>query len=207
MAIIRDEVPSVSTAEGVVTVDITPIVEPIVDGALERLGDIGEAIPDVLLNRTEVDETFAGVVDSFEDTGLPDWMSAVEVFRSDELAAVQTGAADARQLGLGFSVLDDLGWLGERSTWRLTGPVWEDSCSLLAGLGWAASLFGINSVVGSITGGLESSEAASVAQRLFDGITGGLEGLLVALIATAGTGTLAVMGWALYRAASGGQPE
>ena len=206
VAVIKDEVPAVSTADGIVTVDITPLVEPIVEGALDRLSTVGETIPEVLLNRTEVDESIAGVVTELEEQGLPDWMSAVEVFRSDQLAAVQTGA----------SVLDSLVWVLPFLTILLVaGALYlaPDRTRMgglllfLAALGWAASLIGINSVIGSITGAFESPETANIAQRLMDGITGGLEALLVALIAAAGTGTVAVLGWALYRALRGGQPD
>ena len=206
VAIIKDEVPSVSTAGGVVTVDITPLVSPVVEGALDRLGTVGEAIPEVLLNRTEVDEAIAASVEELKARGLPDWMSSVEVFRSDQLAAVQTGAA----------ILDSLVWVLPFLTILLIGAALylaPDRVRMgglllfLAALGWAASLVGINSVIGSVTGGFESSDTANIAQRLMDGITGGLEALLVALIAAAGTGTVAVLGWAFYRALRGDRPH
>jgi hypothetical protein len=57
VAIVRDELPNVSTEGGVVTVDLIPVLTPIVDRVLGRLTEFAEAIPDALLDRVDIDET------------------------------------------------------------------------------------------------------------------------------------------------------
>lgn len=199
VAIIRDEVPLTSTEGGVVTVDLTPLVMPIVDGVVVRLEGLGEAIPDLILDRVEVDETIGGLVDSYEEAGLPGWMSEIEVFSSERLASIQTATATLDRLVWVLPVLTmillvaALYWAPNRS--RMTAVLLG-----LGGLGWLASWLAINGIVSSIVGAVESAQGSSIARQLLDGITGGFEGLLLTLFVLAVVGGGAILGYSAYQA-------
>ncbi len=197
VAIIRDELPNASTAEGVVTVDLVPFLTPIVDRVFAGMTALGDAIPDVLLDQVNVDETVAAIIDNYETEGLPDSLRAVEVYSSERLAAVQRTAV----------VLDALVWVfpflsvafaagalyfAPRRSWMaaiLFGA---------AALGWFLTWLGVTVAVDAIVSGIKSQAASDVAGAVFQGVTDGLTTLLVVL-AVAGTAcALAVVGWAYY---------
>lgn len=198
VAVIRDEVPLASTTGGVVTINITLLAEPIVDTVFARLKDIGDAIPPVLLAQVDINEVVAEVIRTYEVEGFPDWMSNVVVYDSERLATVQTTAA----------VLDKLVWVLPFLTLLLVGgavylaPNRQRIGALLlilGAVGWIVSSVSINSVVASIISDIESSDAANIAAEVFDGITGGLETLLIILGILALMGAVGIAGWTMYQ--------
>lgn len=66
VAIIRDQVPFISTDEGEVAVDLIPILTPIVDQIVERTQEIGSAIPEFLLDRVEFDDALVDLIAQYE---------------------------------------------------------------------------------------------------------------------------------------------
>jgi hypothetical protein len=197
VAIVRDEMPNASTEGGVVTVDFVPILTPIVDRVFARLNEFGDAIPDVLLNQVDIDETVAGIIDNYQSEGLPDSLRAVEVYSSDRLAAVQRTAA----------VLDAMVWVLPFLTLACAaGAVyfapqrWWMAAILFgaAALGWFLTWLGVTMAVDAIVAGVRSQAAADVAGAVFRGVTDGLTTLLVALAIAGVVGAVAVLGWAYY---------
>ena len=93
VAIIRDQVPFVSTSGGVVTVDMATLVAPIIGSVVVRLEQLGDQIPDFILEQVDVDGTVSGLIDQYETDGLPDSLSNVVVYESDRLASVQQTVA------------------------------------------------------------------------------------------------------------------
>jgi hypothetical protein len=199
VAIIRDEVPNVSTAGGVVTVDLVPVLTPIVDRVFDRMRQFGEAVPDVLLNRVDIDETIADVIQTYETEGLPQWLSEIEVYQSDSLAAIQQTTA----------ILDRLVWILPVLTLLFAAGAlyyaplrWRMGAILLASaaLGWLLAVIAVNAVVGAVVSGIDSDTSAAVANEVFTGVTSGLTSLLWVLIIVATVAALAVVGWTYYSA-------
>lgn len=197
VAIIRDEVPIVSTADGAVTVDLTPIVEPMLDRVFSNLVALGESIPEGLLDRVDIDEAVAGVIAAYEADGLPESITTVEVYTSDRLAAIQSGAAVLDRLVWVLPVLTLLVLVGAvylaPNRARMTGLLLA-----LAALSLLAAFVAINLIVGQVVSGVESASTSRVVSAVFDGITEGLEALLVILVVLGGLGALGMAGWGLY---------
>ena len=198
IAVIRDEVPVVSTAEGEFTVDLTPIIEPIVERVLDRLVALGESIPDGVLNFVDIDEVIGDLIANYEEDGLPETLTTIEIYSSERLAAVQAGAV----------TLDRLVWVLPVLTLIAIGgavylaPNRARMAGLLLGLGAVALLaafVAVNAIVGQVVSGVENASTSRVVSAVLDGITGGLEALLVVLVVLGGVGALSMAGWGLYQ--------
>lgn len=202
VAIVRDQVPFTSTAGGVVTVDLIPILTPITDAVFQRLEELVEVVPDVIKDQIEIDDTIDEVIDFYETEGLPDWLGGVEVYSSDRLAVVQQTTA----------TLDKLVWVLPIVTLIFGAAAVcfaPNRGRLVAGLlggaalGWLTAWGLVNLVVDSVVDGIQSSTGAEVANEVFRGITSGLRELLVILgvlaaLAAAGVG---YWGWSANRVA------
>lgn len=197
VAVIRDEVPNVSTEGGVVTVDLVPILTPIVDRVFARVSEFGEAVPPVILNQVNIDETIGTIIDTYEREGLPDRLNDIEVFASDKLAAVQTTTVMLDRLAWVLPFLSVLFAAGAmyfapvrfRMGWVLLGS---------AALGWFVAWLAVTLIVSSIVGSIETDTAATVAQEVFTGVTSGLTTLLMIMAIVAGIGGVGVLVWGSY---------
>ena len=199
VAIIRDEVPNVSTADGVVTVDFIPLLTPIVDRVFARITEFGDAIPEVLLNQVDIDETIRAIITTYESEGLPERLGAVQVYSSDTLAAVQDTAA----------LLDRLVWIlplialvFAAGALYFAPSRWVVAASILgaAALGWFLTWLAVGMFVDSIVDSIQTDTTAQVAYEVFNGVTSGLSGLLISLAVLGVICALCVMGWDWLRA-------
>lgn len=196
VAIIRDQLPFASTAGGVVTLDLIPVLQPIADRVFMRLGQLGDAL-DVLADRLTIDDTIDQVVQTYQEEGLPDRLGAVEVYSSDDLAAIQQWTA----------LLDRLIWILPIVTLLFAAGAiyfapnrWHVAIALLgaAALGWLLAGWAVNLIVGSIVGGIETPTTAAVAEQIFSGVLDGLINLLIWLAVAAGVLSLGVFAWDYY---------
>ncbi|MFZ0012922.1 MAG: hypothetical protein WAL25_02290 [Acidimicrobiia bacterium] len=194
VAVIRDEVTSVSTEGGVVTVDLIPVLTPIVDRVFARVTELGEAIPQVLLNQIDIDETIGAIIETYEREGLPESLGAIEVYSSEQLAAVQSTTA----------VLDRLVWVLPFLTVLFAAAAiyfaplrFRVGWVLLtaSALGWLLAWLAVTLIVGSVVSSIETDAAATVAEEVFAGITSGLTSLLMTLAVLAGLAGIGVLIW------------
>jgi hypothetical protein len=197
VAIVRDQIPFVSTEGGEVTVDLVPIMTPIVDRVFARLTELGEAIPQVILDQVDFDESIAQVVDTYETEGLPGWLSEVQVYTSDRLATIQKTT----------SLLDRMVWVLPVVTLLLAiaalyyAPRRGRMVVVMlgaAGVAWLLASALVNRLVSTVVGNIESNTAAAVAEEVFAGLTSGLTRILLILGVVAAVGALGVGGWLYY---------
>jgi hypothetical protein len=194
VAVIRDEVPSVSTEAGVVTIDLIPVLTPIVDRVFARVAELGDAIPQVLLNQIDIDETIGAIIETYESEGLPESLGAIEVYSSEQLAAVQSTTAVLDRLVWVFPILTLLFAAGSiyfapvrlRMAWILLGA---------SAVGWFLAWLAVTLIVSSVVSSIETDAAATVAEEVFTGITSGLTSLLMTLAVLAGLAGIGVLIW------------
>lgn len=198
VAIVRDQVPFVSTEGGNVTVDLGAVLTPIADRFFGRLSELTDAIPPGLADRVEVDDTIDNIVTTYQNEGLPDRLSSIQVYTSERLAAIQQTVAT---LDLLVWVLPVLTVLFAAGAWFFAPNRWLMVAILLgaAALGWFLAWLALTTLVNSVVAGIDSSTATIVAEEIFDGITNGLKGLLVVLAIVAGVGAVGVGGWLYYQ--------
>jgi hypothetical protein len=203
VAIIRDQIPFVSTAGGEVAVDLIPIMTPIVDRVFDRLTELSETIPEVILDQVDFDDSIAEVIAVYETEGLPSWLGAVQVYTSDRLANIQKTT----------SLLDRLVWVLPVVTISLAvGALYYApkrgrmvvAMLASAGVGWLLASVLVSQLVGTVVGNIESTTAAAVADEVFTGITSGLTRILAVLGVVAAVGALGV-GVGLYYAREKGE--
>ena len=200
VAIIRDQVPFASTAGGVVTVDLEPLLTSIIDTVLLSLESLGDQLPDFILNQIDVDETVSELVVEYEAEGLPESLSNVVVYQSDRLAAVQQTVASFDRL------VDFLPWLTlilavATVAFAPRRLIMIPIMIFGAALAWFLSLIVVDAIIGSVLGGIDSADATDVASALLEGITASLNDLLRILIVAAlvvGVAALLVM-WRFRR--------
>lgn len=197
VAVIRDQVPFASTAGGEVTVDLVPLLTPIADRVFDRLTELGDLIPGFIGDQIELDDTIQEIVDVYEEEGLPDRLSNVQIYESDRLAAVQQATAMLDRL---IWVLPVLTLIFAAGAIYFAPHRWLMVAILLgaAAVGWLLAWLSVRLVVSSIVGGIDSPDTADVAEAVFVGVTDGLTNLLVALALVAGVSSIAV-GWWLNR--------
>lgn len=197
VAFIRNQIPFISTEDGTVSVDLEPLLTPVIDGVIERLRGIEETIPDAVLDRVEFDEGISTVIAEYEAQGFPERLNDVVVYTSDRLAGVQQTLASFDRLVWVmpfFALLLALAAVLVAPRKLLMIP------TLLVGigLGWWAAIFIIDSVIADVLSGIASDNAAEVAQALLNGVTDGLDRLLSWLV----FGTLvigALTAWWIWR--------
>lgn len=197
VAIIRDQVPFASTEGGVVTVDLEPLLSPVADRVFERLGELGESIPQVLLDRVNLDETIAGIVETYRAEGLPERLRHVQVYESERLAAVQQTTAMLDRLIWALPVLALLFAIAALYFSPIRGLMVVYLLGAAA-VGWLLAWLSIQLVGNAIVSSIEPGSAAELAGDVFRAATRGLTTLLVTLAIVAGVGSVAV-GWLLYR--------
>lgn len=194
VAIIRDQVPFVSTAGGEVEVDLIPIMTPIVDRVFDRLTELGEAIPQVILDQVDFDDSITEAIGVYETEGLPGWLGEIQVYSSDRLANIQKTT----------SLLDRLVWVLPVVTVLLAvGALYYApkrgrmvvAMLASAGVGWLLASVLVSRLVGTVVGNIESTTAAAVADEVFTGITSGLIRILAILGLVAAVGALGVGAW------------
>ena len=184
VAIIRDQVPFVSTAGGVVSVDLRPLAEAIVDRLIVRLESLGEVVPDFVIEQFEIDDVIQDFIDQYEEEGVPEQLGDVVIYESDRLASVQQAVATFDRLvfvmpliALLFAVLA-----------VVVAPSRLVMIPILVGaaaIAWLLSLLGINLLLDNIVSGITNQNAAEVADLLFTTVTEGLQILLIGLIVIA----------------------
>jgi hypothetical protein len=180
VAIIRDQVPFFSTAGGEVSVDLTPLLSRIVDRVVEILREVGDAVPQVVLDRTEFDDNLEELITAYETEGLPDRFSNVVVFESERLGAIQQTVALFDRLVWVLPVLTVLFAVG--AVWLAPDRI-RMGLVLLAGAVavWLLSIWIINVLVSTIVSGVVSEQAAVVARTVLETVTDGLSTLLLVL--------------------------
>lgn len=180
VAIIRDQVPFFSTAGGEVTVDLTPLLSRIVDRVVVVLREVGDVVPQIVLDRAEFDDTVGELINTYETEGLPDRFSNVVVFESERLGGIQQTVA----------MFDRLVWVMPFLTIVLAvGTIWIAPNRVLMGLAllgsavvaWLLSIWIVNAIVSSIVSGVASEQTAVVAQAMLESVTDGLLTLLIIL--------------------------
>lgn len=204
VAIIRDQVPFLSTAEGVVSVDLVPVVTPIVDRVIVRARQIGDSLPDILLGAVDFDDALAEIIAEYERDGPPERLSNVVIYESDRLAAVQHSAALFDRLVVVFPILTVL--LAVGAVVIAPGRRWMIPVLLVgAALAWWLSMLLADFLIVRLVEGVASGDAADVAEALLQAVTARLDGLLTTLLFTALLAGGVAAGWMLlYRP---GQPE
>lgn len=194
VAIIRDQVPFFSTAGGVVTVDLTPLLSRIVDQVVVFLREVGDAIPQVVLDRTEFDDKVAELITAYETEGLPERFSNVVVFESERLGAIQQTV----------SLFDRLVWVLPALTVLLAvWAVWLAPNRILMGLAllggavvvWLLSIWAISTIVSTVVDGVTSQQTAVVAEAVLEAITDGLLTLMIVLSIGAVAAGVGVFVW------------
>ncbi len=176
--------PFVSTAGGVVTVDFAALVTPIIDSVVISLEELGERIPDFILEQVDVDETISGLIVEYETEGLPGSLSNVVVYESDRLAAVQQTVATFDRLIVflpWLTLILAIATIAFAPSRLIMIPIMIFS----AAVAWFLSLVIVDRIVESVLNGITSNDAADVAESLLEGITAGLTDLLRILIITA----------------------
>lgn len=199
VAFVRDQVPFFSTADGVVSVDLEPLLSPIVDRVVIRIEELGEAIPDLLLDRVEFDDALANLISDYQAEGFPEHLNDVVVYRSDRLATVQQTVAVFDRLVVVlpiFTLLVAAAAIVAAPDRLLMLPV------LLLGvaLAWLGSVLVVNAIIANIIATIASANAAEVAGVLLNAITSGLSNLLIVLLIAAGvSGIAATAGLTYFR--------
>lgn len=197
VAIARDQIPFVSTEGGVVTVDLIPVMTPIVDRVFSRLTELGQAIPQVILDQVDFDEAIASAVDIYETEGLPAWLGDVQVYSSDRLAAFQEMTALLDRLVWVLPVVTVLLAAGALyfapSRGRMTVGLFG-----AAGVAWLLASLLVSSLVGTVVGNIQSTTAATIADEVFKGITAGLTRTLLILGVVAALAAVAVGVWLYF---------
>lgn len=194
VAIIRDQIPFVSTEGGVVTVDLIPVMTPIVDRVFARLTELGQAIPQVILDQVDFDESIAQAVDTYQTEGLPSWLGEIQVYSSDRLAAIQETTALLDRLVWVLPLVTLLLALGALYFAPLRGRM---TVALLgaAGVAWLLASLLVRTLIGTVVGNIESTTAATIADEVFNGITAGLTRTLLILGLVAAVASVAVGVW------------
>ena len=184
VAIIRDEVPNVSTAGGVVTVDLEPFLTPMVDRVVAKARELGESLPEVLLTQFDVVEAIDEMITQYEEEEFPDHLNNVVVYESSRLAAVQTTVAVFDRLVVILPIVTlmvavlSLAIAPDRSRMLLI--------LLLAAIAaWTGALLTTNWIKTSLVSAIESDEIGVVAESILSGVTAGLENLLILVIIVA----------------------
>lgn len=206
VAILRDEVPFGSTAQGVVTVDFVPVLTPIVDAVFDRLDELIDWVPALVRDQVDMFETIDTIIGTYRAEGLPQWLGGIEVFRSDRLAGLQETVA----------TLDRLVWVLPVVTLLLVaGAVyfaprkWVMGAIMAgaAAVGFVVARLLVAAMVNSVVSDIQSTAGANVAIEIFDGLTGGLNELLVILAVMAGLAAAIVGGWVYFGTERGEDTE
>jgi hypothetical protein len=184
VAIIRDEVPNVSTAGGVVAVDLEPFLAPIVDRVAAKARELGESLPAVLLTQFDVVEAIDEMVSQYEEEGFPEHLNNVVVYESSRLAAVQTTVAVFDRFVVILPIVTlmvavlALAIAPNRSRMLLI-------LLLAAIVAWIGALLTTNWITTSLVSAIERDEIGVVAESILTGMTAGLENLLTLVIIVA----------------------
>lgn len=198
VAIIRDQIPFVSTEGGVVTVDLRAMLTPIADRISERLQQAEGVLPDSVADRIELDDALGELVRTYESEGLPESLAEVQVYTSDRLASVQETVGLLDRLVWVLPVVTVLFAVGALvfAPDRRTMAV-----GLLVGaaLGVLGAWAGIAWVESRVVAGIQDVGASEVAKAVFDGVTAGLDRVMLTLAAVGGSAGIAVWVWARRR--------
>jgi hypothetical protein len=196
-AIIRDQIPFVTTEGGEVTVDLIPIMTPIVDRVFDRLTELGEAIPQVILDQVDFDDSIAQVIDTYETEGLPDWLGEVQVYSSDRLATIQKTTALLDRLVWVLPVVTLLLAIGALYFAPRRGRMMV-AVFAAAGVAWLVASLLVSNLIETVVGNIESTTAAAVADEVFTGVTAGLTRILLILGVVGVVSALAVGAWLYF---------
>lgn len=197
VAIIRDQIPFVSTEGGEVTVDLIPIMTPIVDRVFARLTELGEAIPQAIMDQVDFDDTIAQVIDTYQTEGLPDWLGEVEVYTSGRLATIQKTTGLLDRLVWVLPVVTILLAIGALFFAPRRGRMLMVMLGA-AGVAWLAASLLVTQLISPVVGNIESTTAAAVADEVFTGITSGLTRILLILGVGSAVAALAVGVWLYF---------
>lgn len=199
VAVVRDQVPFISTAEGVVSVDLEPLLSPIIDRVIDRSERLGEAVPDFLLDVVEFDDALGQTIDDYRENGFPPKLNAVVIYESDRLASVQQSVALFDRLVV---VLPIFSVVMAAAAVVAAPDRWLMAPALLIGaaVAWFASVVITDRILDNLISNITSENAAHVASVMLATVTASLDTLLIILLVVAsvvGIGGLA--GLALYR--------
>ena len=89
VAILRDDVPFLSTNDGVVAVDLEPFLVPVLDGVVERLEILGDNIPEIVVDAADFDDAISQMITEYEQAEFPEHLNEVVIYSSDTLATAQ----------------------------------------------------------------------------------------------------------------------
>lgn len=204
IAVVRDQVPFLSTAEGTVSVNLEPIVTPIVDRVIVRLRQIADVVPDFVFNGVEFDDGIRALINEYETAGLPEGLSDVVIYESERLGAVQQSVILFDRLVIVLPVLTLIFaglavFLAPRRTWM--------AVILLFGAAgaWLLSIWITDVIIGQLLAGIVSEDATDVAEALLNGVTAGLDDLLRLMLLIAAVAGAGVMAWIWYAGRSQGE--
>lgn len=181
-AIIRDEVANVSTAGGVVSVDLEPFVRPILDQVVVKIYEVGANLPGFVLDRLDFAQTINDMIAQYEAEGFPERLNNVVVYESDRLAAVQVTVAQFDR----FVIILPIVTLVIAAVALVVAPKRFRMTLILIGavlVAWAGAFFASNWITGTLVEGVSGGEAAVVAEAILEGVTAGLDQLLGVVVA------------------------
>ena len=199
VAVIRDQVPFISTAEGSVSADLEPLLSPIIDRVIHRIEELGAAVPDFILDAAEFDDSLSKLIAEYEASGFPPNLNDVVIYESDRLAAVQQAVALFDRLVVVLPILTLLMAVAAvvaAPDRILMVPI------LLVGtaISWWVSVILTDRIINNVVSGITSENAADVASVMLTTVTGSLDALLIVLLVVAGgVGLAGFFGLAWYR--------
>ncbi len=192
VAILRDEVPFLSTSEGVVSVDLEPFLVPVLDGVIDRLQGLGEVIPELVLNAVEFDDAISQLISDYEQSEFPAELNEVVIYTSDTLGTLQDLVALFDRLVVVFPIVAFV--LGLAAILLAPRRLWMTSAlSVLGALGVLGWRFYTDWNIAKAVARFESESASELSLALLTGVTSSLYDVLsliviLALIAGAGGG-------------------
>jgi hypothetical protein len=197
IAVVRDQVPFLSTAEGTVSVDLEPVITPILDRVIVRLRQIADVLPEFVFNHVEFDDALRSLISEYEAAGLPEELSNVVIYESDRLAAVQLSVVLFDRLVIILPILT-LVFAG-LAVYLAPERKWMAPILLLGMAGaWLLSIWITDLIIGQLLSGISSDDAADVAEALLNGVTAGLDDLLRLMLIIAAIAGAGVVGWLWY---------
>ena len=153
---------------------------PILDRVILELRQLGAALPDAITDQIDVDDTISEMIAQYEAEGLPEELSAVVIYESENLGAAQDAVLWFDRLvfvlpivtlilaGLAVWVAPNRFLMG----WILLGLVVLDLVISFGALQWAQS---------QVVAGVQSGELADVVAILFREVTSLLNNVLIVI--------------------------
>ena len=180
IGVLRDDLENISTAEGVVTVDLEPFVTPILDRVVVGLRQLGAALPETITSQIDVDGTLAEMIAQYEAEGLPPELNSVVVYESESLGAAQDAVLWFDRLVFVLPVVTLL--LAGLAVWMAPNRILMGWVVIgLAALDLIFAFGAVQWAYGRIVDGVEAGQLRDVVAVLFTEVTQLLNNLLIVI--------------------------